>query len=60
MTGNMQIVHPDGLPQLFQGGTNSAIVLSRLGVIGKHFETTAKIVDSDWKSNSLSTVIDEG
>jgi hypothetical protein len=45
VTRNVQIIHPDGLAQLFQGSADSAVVLGGFGSVGQHIEATAKVLD---------------
>jgi hypothetical protein len=45
VTGNVQVIHSDGLAQLFQGGTDGAVMRCSLGAVGQYFQAAANLIE---------------
>ena len=42
---NVQVIHPDGLAEFFQGAADGTVVLGGLGAVGQNFQAAAKVLD---------------
>jgi hypothetical protein len=45
MPRNVQVIHPDGLAELFKGRADGAVVLGGLRTVGQYLQAAAEVLD---------------
>ena len=57
MRCNVQVVNAYGLPAQFKGHADAAVVLRRLGALGQHIQSAAKVFNHSQRTGGLLAIL---